>query len=107
MVMQAGKLDRRIVIERFTATTDPFGGEVQTWAPLATVWAQYLPGPGGERWRSSEVAAVTECRFIIRNWPAVTVKDRVIYKGRAYDIVDVAEIGRGVGQEISAKGRAD
>lgn len=105
--MQSGDLDRRIVLQRATVTLDGFGGEVETWAPLRTVWAQYLPGPGREAWRSAEVAAVTEARFIIRWGQGVTVRDRVLYDGKVYDVRGVIEIGRREGQELSVSSRAD
>lgn len=105
--MKAGDLDRRIVIERATTTTNDFGEEIQTWAPLAEVWAQVLPISDGERWRAAEVAAHVTTRFRIRWGLGVTVLDRVFYEGREYDIAAVKEIGRHEGQEITAAARAE
>lgn len=108
--MEAGKLDRRITIQRFTATTDALGGEVKTWIDIATVWASVewvKDGERRERLQLSEVAASAEVRFQIRWGLGVTVEDRVFYDGRAWEITAVKEIGRRVGQELTARARAE
>jgi SPP1 family predicted phage head-tail adaptor len=105
--MEAGKLDRRITVERATTTTDAYGGEVATWVPLGTVWAAVEPISDGERFRAAEVAAQVTTRFRIRWGLGVTVEDRVVYDGRTYGIVGVKEIGRREGQEITAAARAE
>lgn len=105
--MEAGKLDRRIAIERAIKTTDAVGGEVLSWLPLATVWASVAPISDGERWRAAEVSAGVTTRFQIRWGAAVTVEDRILYDGRVYEIVGVKEIGRREGQEITASARAE
>ena len=46
--MQAGRLDQRVTLERFTTTTDDWGGPIEAWAPLATVWAAVEPLNGRE-----------------------------------------------------------
>lgn len=105
--MKAGDLDRRITVERASVATDNYGGETRTWAALGTVWAQVLPISDGERWRAGEVAAHVTTRFRIRWGLGVTVRDRIVYEGRAYDIAGVKEIGRREGQEITASARAE
>lgn len=105
--MEAGLLDRRITIERATETTDAVGGVVRTWGPIATVWAQVLPISDGERWRAQEVAASVTHRFRIRWGVGVEVTDRILYDGRVFLISGVKEIGRRVGQELTASARAE
>ncbi len=107
MGIAAGTLDRRVTIERFTAMLDAFGGEVKVWAPVATVWANVKPISDGERWRAGEVGATASVRITIRWGFSVGVEDRMIHDGRIYEIVGVKEIGRQVGQEITAGARAE
>jgi SPP1 family predicted phage head-tail adaptor len=105
--MRAGKMDRRIIIQRATVTQDDHGEPIETWATLDTVWAQYLPGGGDERYSGQQVFAETQCRFRIRHRAGIKPTDRVSYEGREYDILAVDPIGRREGLEIKAKARAE
>lgn len=109
--MQAGKLDRRIELQRFTATTDPDSGEqVKAWGTLTLASASKADVSDRERVASAEVAAQIGTRFQIR-WTSTVAdlnpKDRLTFEGRTYQIVAVKEIGRRVGLEISAIARSD
>lgn len=108
--MRAGSLDRRLTIERATETRDAFNEPVLTWAPLATVWAGYTPVSDGERFRAGERAADISARFVIRHSSQVaglSPKDRAVFEGAAYDILNVKEVGRRVGLEITCAARGD
>lgn len=111
--MQAGKLDRRITLQRFSAGSpafDDFGGESGSWGTLATVWAMRTPVSDGEKWRAQEVAAAITERFLIRWSSAVSslsAKDRISYNSRIYDISGVKEVGRREYIEITAAARDD
>lgn len=108
--MRAGKLDRRIVLQRFTETRDEYNEPVQTWATLATRWASYEPLSDGEKFSASETAAEASARFVIRYSTAVrdlNPKDRLMFEGVTYQIIRVKEIGRREGIEITTSARAD
>lgn len=108
--MRAGKLDRKVTLERFTETRDAYNEVVKTWATLATVSASFEPLSDGERFRAGEVAANASARFQIRY--SNTVKtldpvDRLTFEGTTYEIVNVKQLGRREGIEITAAARAD
>lgn len=108
--MQAGKLDRRIRLERFTETRDKANAPVKTWALLATRWASYEPMSDGEKFRASETAANASARFQIRWSQAVSdlnPKDRLIFEGVTHEIIRVKELTRREGLEITTAARAD
>jgi SPP1 family predicted phage head-tail adaptor len=105
--MEAGRLDRRISIDRALVTTDGAGGEVHDWYTHKSVWAEVLPISDGERWKAAEVAASVTTRFRIRWGADVLVTDRITHEGDVYEIVGVKEIGRREGQEITASARAE
>ena len=108
--MRAGKLDRKIVLQRFTSTLDDYNEPVKTWATLATRSASYEPISDGERFRAGETAANASARFVIRYSAAVAdlnPKDRLTFEGTVHDILHVKEIGRREGIEITATARAD
>ena len=50
--MSAGKLDRRVTVQRRQATTDSYGQESGTWVDIATVWANVKPIGGREKLRA-------------------------------------------------------
>ncbi len=104
--MQAGKLDRQIVILSYTETTDNFGGISETYVPLATVWAEVLPLRGIEKFAAQQANSETITKFRIRYRADVSARDRISWKGREYDITGVpSEIGRNEILEILGKAR--
>jgi len=108
--MRAGKLDRRIVLERFTTTVDDYNEPVKSWSTLATVSASFEPLSDGERFRASETAANASARFVIRYSTTVrdlNPKDRLVFEDVVHQIVHVKEIGRREGIEITSLARAD
>ncbi|MDP2358015.1 MAG: phage head closure protein [Beijerinckiaceae bacterium] len=110
MSIEAGKLDRRIVIQRATVTTNALNEEVQSWAPLITVWAGKREVSDRERFAANEIGAEVTTRFTIR-WStqagAVDARDRILYDGRVYNIHHAKEIGRRDGIEITAAARSE
>ncbi len=108
--IEAPKLDRRIILQRFTSTVDAYNEPVKTWATLATRWASYEPLSDGERFRAGETAADASARFVIRWSDAVSdlnPKDRLTFEGVTYQILRVKEVGRREGLEITTSARAD
>lgn len=110
------RLDRKIVVERFTSTIDEASGEqVKTWAtlgPAEGIWANRRDVSDTERVASSEVAAEITTRFIIRYdsaWADLSPLDRLTHEGRTYEIaaVKVSTQGRRQFFEISARTRAE
>lgn len=97
-------MDRRIGIQRATLTANAYGERAETWATLATVWAevQYKVG-GGESVQSDQVFSEQRVHFIIRYSSDVSdirPSDRIKYNGNNYQIEGVQEIGRAEGLRI-------
>lgn len=90
--MQAGKLDRKILIEQPTETRDSYGEPVATWATLATVFGQKLDVRGTERFQSEQQLGEEVTRFLIRYRSDVTAKMRLTVEGKVYDIEGIAEV---------------
>ncbi|MGR3452882.1 phage head closure protein [Pseudooceanicola sp.] len=107
----AGKLDRRITLERGTVSDDGFNDAIgEPWSVLAEVWAQSMPLSDGERWRAGSIGATATHRFRIRYSSQVAdlnPKDRLVFEGRVYDISGVKELGRRTGLEVTASARVD
>ena len=107
--MRAGKLDRRLTIRRYGETgRDAFYAPIVGWHDVVTVWAQQRPERGSERFAAASINGTAVMTFHIRYRSDVTVKDRLRYEGREYEIVaPPREIGRRVVLEIDAIARAD
>lgn len=108
--MDAGRLDRRIVLRRATSTTDAFNEPVLSWATLATVSAKVEPVSDSEQWRAGETLSAKLTRFTIRystTVASVDPRDRIQYSGREWDIQGVKELGRRQFLEITAAARAE
>lgn len=100
--MRAGKLDRRITIERVTYTpgAEPYLPPVEAWATHKELPAQIVQASTEEFLRSYGEADETVVIFRTRYVAGITNADRVVYQGRIHNIREVKEIGRRVGMEL-------
>lgn len=109
--MRAGKLDKRITLRRATVTKDAYNADTETWVDLASgISASVHFVSDAERYRAGEVGATQMVRFEIRYsslTASVDPRDRVLYRGREYDISGVKELGRNNRLEITASARAE
>lgn len=99
-MIQAGKLDRSIELQREVETVDDYGQKSSAWTTLTTVRTglkqrttrEFMQGFG-----ENETAATV---FLIRYFAGLTTNDRVLFEGEGYDIKEIAEIGRRQGLEL-------
>lgn len=108
--VQAGDLDRRIVIRRETTTPSAYNEPVATWSDLVTLWAKRQDASTGEATRAQEIGAQVTTWFWIRYSDlarSITPKDRVAFEGREYNITGVRAIERNQWLEIAAVARDD
>jgi len=102
--MEAGALDRRIVIERPTTTREPPIYEaLPAWETYATVSASMHPATAGERLSAGERGAEANTVFEIRLSNGVRLTDptmRVVHDGVTHEILGVVPIGRRVGLRL-------
>jgi SPP1 family predicted phage head-tail adaptor len=106
--MRAGRLDRRLTIQRWVASgQDAHGQETGTWEVERIVWAERRFIGGAERLTISQTVAGQTEIFRVRGNVDVTAADRVAMDGVAFDVQSVAELGRGAGLEITAVARAE
>lgn len=97
--LHAGNLDRQVIIEVATLSRDStFGGQVQTWATLTTVFAQVLESsvePSGNPGQTVNVAAYNRPTKVRIRWRSdITTRNRVRHGARLLQITGVAELGR-------------
>jgi len=84
-------MTRRVTLQSPTITRDAAGGEILTWADVATVWAYVNPLAGHELANAQATFAEVTHLIIIR-WqsafsdPQVVAKMRIVYSGRHFAI---------------------
>ena len=93
--MDAGRLDKRIIIERLEATEDEIGQPVEAWIPTFNVWAAIEPLTGREYLAAMAVQAERTVRIRIRYLPGIVSTMRVVYQGRVFAIQSVINIREG------------
>lgn len=90
--MLAGKLNKRIKLQRPVADRDGVGGSVPRFTTYATVWAGIKPMTGKEAEQARQVVATVTHKITIRFHPLVEASHRVEFKGRPFDINAVLNI---------------
>jgi len=98
MATQAGMLDRKITIQRFTETFNELNEPVQTWADFITVRAMRRDVSDSERFAAGQIGSSLLCRFTIRSSAdsrTVTPKDRIVHEGSTWSIHGVKEANEG------------
>lgn len=100
--MQAGPMDRRVVLQTASASTDSYGQGVQSYTDLATVWANVRYLTGRELLLAQQTTPNAQVKFQIRYRSDIDETSRIVHDGATYDIQHIAVIGRNVGLEILA-----
>lgn len=98
--MKAGKLTEAITIQRATYTVNAAGTPGETWASIATLRAEKVEQATTEAIRnfgaSDEELVVFRARFL----DGITNADRLLWRGAAFNIKQVAPIERRQGVEL-------
>jgi SPP1 family predicted phage head-tail adaptor len=101
--MQAGRMDRRIKIERRVETQNAYGEAVITYDLLAELWAEKRFVSGREVFASNQFIEQGTVIYRIRYFKGVNEKCRIVDNEDTYDIVYISELGRREGLELTAK----
>jgi SPP1 family predicted phage head-tail adaptor len=87
--MDVGKLNDRITIQQVAETRDAYGGVIETWTTVATVWARVQYRPGKEYFKADQVNAEAAALFYIRYRTGIKRKMRISFDGGEWDIQDI------------------
>jgi SPP1 family predicted phage head-tail adaptor len=100
--MTPGKLNRRITIQRRTASKDAVGGKTDTWATFREVWAELVQQKGNVGIVVNAEKATHQTQWRIRFISELNEQDfRIFYQGRYYDLGGIEPEGLKVSQLIS------
>jgi SPP1 family predicted phage head-tail adaptor len=94
--VRAGDLRDQVVIEAATVALDAVGEPIETWAPVATVWAQvkpqkYTTGVEALAQALGREAVATTYTVTIYYREGLTELQRLIWNGRELDIKRVLD----------------
>jgi len=84
-MIQAGKLNKRVTIQEFSAGSpaqDENGEPLGSWGTFKVVWAAIEPIQGNEFWAQQQVQSEVSHRVRIRYLSGVLAKMRVLYGSR-------------------------
>lgn len=102
-MLNAGRMNRRIVIERVTETVKPSGSVSKVWTQLAMVWGEMIQQTATEFFTGYGEAETGTVVFRVRYRPGITTADRVNYQGQSYGIAEIKEIGNRAGLELRSE----
>jgi SPP1 family predicted phage head-tail adaptor len=89
--MRAGNLRHRVQTERLSTAPDGGGGYVESWVPIAQVWAQVEALSGREYWQAMQVQSEARYRLRLRYQADLTAADRIVCGGAVLNIEHVAD----------------
>lgn len=93
--MNIGKLDRRVTLQSASIVKDATGGPVETWADVATVWANVYDLSGKAINEAQQVGSAVNRRVTIRWRADATSALRVKFAdGSTAKVAFVRELGR-------------
>jgi head-tail adaptor len=111
ILMQDSSLRRQITVQRVSQHRDPETRETAETVTLETVvWADVRPISGQETFGEGQRQAWGIVRFEIQLTPDVeglTVRDRISFDSRVFDILDVRVLGEREKLEVFGKARAE
>lgn len=103
--MNIGPLDRKITIQKQTATRGTAGGQSITWPTYHSCWAQKVEKAGNEAINNQATVATNQTTFFIRYKSGITENMRIVYDSENYWITFIKEHGRYAFLEIKAEKR--
>ena len=94
MALRAGTLNKRVILQTVTQTTDGGGGFTDAWADTATLWANVEELTGSEGFEAQQTASSLSHRVTIRYRTSVTPVQRIKYGTRVLTINAVLNPGQ-------------
>ena len=92
--MQIGELDRRVTIENYSASTNTYGEQIESWSTYRTVWAKIDFNGGNVTDEFEKLTGIAKVVFFVRNLDIanLTTKSRINYDSKTYYVQAVNEI---------------
>lgn len=96
-IYSAGQLNQRVQLQQRGAGDDALRESNGAWVNVgAEVWAKVEPLTGREGLAAGALQQTVDTRFILRHRGDVTPDMRVVWKGRAYDVISAEPVDGGI-----------
>ena len=102
--MNAGELNRRIVIQQKNITRLASGAESSSWLTKANSWAKVIQKKQDEAIENESFIQASQLLFKIRYRSDLNTEMRIQYNGSYYEIQSITEIGFRKGLSILTLG---
>lgn len=86
MMINAGRLNHRITIEQRGAGKDAWGQPVETWEPVAELWASVIYLSGLSAIKAGADVSISKVSIRIRHRAGLNAGMRVLHDGKVFDI---------------------
>lgn len=87
--MQAGRLNRRCVIQTPSTTTDELGQPIPGWTDVATVWGDIRLKSGLESIKAGAPVSTVQASIRVRYRAGINAGMRIVHNLQAFNIVAV------------------
>lgn len=87
--MQAGRLNRRCLLQRPSTEVDALGQPIPGWEDVATLWADIRTKSGLESIKAGASVSVVQYSIRVRYRSGITAGMRILCNLQAYNIVAV------------------
>ena len=87
-----GTLTDRVQLQRKLSASEPEGGEIATYTPLATVWARVRQFSARQAFAEDARGQRVSHGVVLRFRTDLKPGDRVVYRGRQLEIEAVADL---------------
>ena len=101
--MNAGELNHKITIQKRSVIKDADGYEVEAWSDLCNYWASANEMGSKELYYAQKTFAESTAVFVLRYTQRVTMKMRVKYDNKLYEIIGLTPDGKRTELRISAR----
>jgi SPP1 family predicted phage head-tail adaptor len=89
--MQIGELREHLELQAATVTQDGTGGDVTTWTKVCNLWGKVSGLGGAELMAARQVSATTSLEVVIRFYPGLTGRYRLVWGERILNIDSVTD----------------
>jgi len=83
--MNAGRMRRRITVQKRVQTQDEFGQPIDTWQDYVKLAADIMPLSGREFFQAKAVGSDVTTRIVTRWYPGIETDQRILCQDRRMD----------------------